>query len=258
MSWLINPLRPRQNCCHFANGIFKCIFLHENVWILPRVSLEFAPWVSINNILVLVQIMAWCQSLFEPMMVSLLMHICITRLRWGNDSNLQEAWLCVDHYCGSSCCQTIWTVMLWVYQTLVVPCNNPGIGHNVFSIRPLSVWYWHIIACLVGWCTGQFSLTNWFVGWTDGFLTKLGSSRLCNWSSLQHLVHGLITCLDVDTLFGNLIWNSSGFRKFEIMENNFCHCFNHVLTYILMSHNLTIFYIHLAHFHDSNSAISFT
>ena len=30
--WL-NTLRPRQNGRHFADDIFKCIFLNENVWI---------------------------------------------------------------------------------------------------------------------------------------------------------------------------------------------------------------------------------
>ena len=42
----------------------------------------------INNIPALVQIMAWCRPgnkpLSEPMMASLLMHICITRPQWVN------------------------------------------------------------------------------------------------------------------------------------------------------------------------------
>ena len=29
----VNTLRPRQNGRHFADDIFKCIFLNENVWI---------------------------------------------------------------------------------------------------------------------------------------------------------------------------------------------------------------------------------
>ena len=44
---------------------------------------SFVPKVRINNIPALVQIMAWCRSddkqLSEPMMVSLLPHICVTR-----------------------------------------------------------------------------------------------------------------------------------------------------------------------------------
>ena len=75
--------RPRQsgsqNGPHFADDIFKCIFLNENVWISFKISLKFVPKVQINNIPTLVQIMAWCRSgnkpLSEPMMVRLLMHI---------------------------------------------------------------------------------------------------------------------------------------------------------------------------------------
>ena len=29
----VNTLRPRQNGRHFADDMFKCIFLNENVWI---------------------------------------------------------------------------------------------------------------------------------------------------------------------------------------------------------------------------------
>ena len=55
----INTLRKRQNCHHFADDIFKCIFLNENVWILLRISLKFVPKLHINNIPALVQKMAW-------------------------------------------------------------------------------------------------------------------------------------------------------------------------------------------------------
>ena len=67
-------------------AIFKCIFLDENVWISIKISLKFVPNCPIDNIPALVQIMA-ChrpdnKSLSEPMMVSLLMHICVTRPQW--------------------------------------------------------------------------------------------------------------------------------------------------------------------------------
>ena len=81
-----NTLRPRQNGRHFADDIFKCIFLHENVWIPIKISLKFVPKGPVNNIPALVQIMAWCRPgdkpLSEPMMVSLTTHICVTRPQW--------------------------------------------------------------------------------------------------------------------------------------------------------------------------------
>ena len=55
--WL-NTLRLRKNCRHFADNIFKCIFLNENVWISLKISLKFIPEVWNNNIQSLVQIMA--------------------------------------------------------------------------------------------------------------------------------------------------------------------------------------------------------
>ena len=51
--------KPRQNGRHFADSIFKCVFLSDNIWILINISLKFVPKAPINNILVLVQIMAW-------------------------------------------------------------------------------------------------------------------------------------------------------------------------------------------------------
>ena len=43
----VNTLRPRQDGCHFADNIFKCIFLNENISI--EISLEFVPKGPINN-----------------------------------------------------------------------------------------------------------------------------------------------------------------------------------------------------------------
>ena len=85
-SVLINTLGPRRNGRHFADDIFKCIFVNENVWIPIKISLNFVPKGAINNILALVQIMAWRRAgdkpLSEPMMVSLPTHICVTRPQW--------------------------------------------------------------------------------------------------------------------------------------------------------------------------------
>ena len=85
-SYALNTLRPRQNGCHFADDIFKCILLTENVWIPIKISLKFVPKCPINNIPALVWIMAWRRPgnkpLSEPMMVSLTTHICVTRPQW--------------------------------------------------------------------------------------------------------------------------------------------------------------------------------
>ena len=84
----VNTLRPRQNGRHFADNIFNCIFLNENVWMPIKISLKFVPKSPINNIPDLIQIMAWChpgnKPLSESMMVSLPTHICVTRPQWVN------------------------------------------------------------------------------------------------------------------------------------------------------------------------------
>ena len=38
-----NTFRPRQNGRHFANDIFKWIFLNENIWIWINMSLKYDP-----------------------------------------------------------------------------------------------------------------------------------------------------------------------------------------------------------------------
>ena len=88
VSIVFNTLRPRQNSHRFENATFKRILLNENVRISIRISLKFVPKGPINNIPALVQIMAWrCpgdKPLSEPVMVSLLTHICVTRSQWVN------------------------------------------------------------------------------------------------------------------------------------------------------------------------------
>ena len=83
-----NTLRPRQNGRHFPDDIFKWIFANENAWISINISLKFVPRGPINNMPALVLIMAWRRPgdkpLFEPMLVSLLTQICVTRPQWVN------------------------------------------------------------------------------------------------------------------------------------------------------------------------------
>ena len=92
--WLpfLNSLRPRQNGRSFPKDIFKRTFMNENIWISVKISLKFVLKGPINNILSLVQIMAWRRpgdkALSEPMMVWLLTHICVTRPQWVKSKHL--------------------------------------------------------------------------------------------------------------------------------------------------------------------------
>ena len=82
----VNTLRPRQNGRHFGDDSFKRIFVNENVRISLWISLKCVPKSPINNIPTLVQVIIWRRSgdkpLPEPMMVTLLTRICVTRPQW--------------------------------------------------------------------------------------------------------------------------------------------------------------------------------
>ena len=90
-------LRLRQNGRRFADDTFKRIFLNENVRISIKISLKFVPKGPIKNNPALVQIMAWRRSgdkpLSEPMMVSSLTHICVTRPHWFNALRPQQNYI---------------------------------------------------------------------------------------------------------------------------------------------------------------------
>ena len=93
----VNTLRQRWNRCHFADNIFKCIFLNDNLLLSIRISLKFIPKGPINNIPALVQIMTWCRPghkpLSEPIMIILLTHICITWPQWVNYAKIFHKWV---------------------------------------------------------------------------------------------------------------------------------------------------------------------
>ena len=84
----VNTLRLRQIDRKVAVDIFKWISLNENVWILLKISLKFAPTFRINNFPALVQINAWRRQgdkpLSVPMTVSLRTHMCVTGPQWVN------------------------------------------------------------------------------------------------------------------------------------------------------------------------------
>ena len=147
---LVNSLRPRPNRCHFADDTFKCIFEKENEWISPRISLKFVPKVRINNIPALVQIMAWCRPgdkpLSEPMMVSLLTHICVTRPQWFKSSPPgQNGHYFTDNIFGCIFMNWRFCILIKISLKFVLKGpidNNPGLvwimARHQIGAKPLS------------------------------------------------------------------------------------------------------------------------
>ena len=88
MTWpeSLNIFRPEQDGRLFADDIFKCIFMNDDIWISIKIPLKFIHKGLINNSPALVQILAWRRPgdkpLSEPMLVSLLTHICVTWPHW--------------------------------------------------------------------------------------------------------------------------------------------------------------------------------
>ena len=61
---LVNSTPPGQNARHFADAIFKRIFLNEKFRISIQTSLKSVPKGPIDNKSTLVQVMAWGSTSF--------------------------------------------------------------------------------------------------------------------------------------------------------------------------------------------------
>ena len=55
----LNTVLSEQNGPHFADNIFKYLFLNKNVCIFHQISLKFDYRDTVGNKLTLVQLMAW-------------------------------------------------------------------------------------------------------------------------------------------------------------------------------------------------------
>ena len=92
LQYMTKPLRQwgrdKMAETKFSRRHFQTHFFNEDALISIKISLKFVPMGPINTIPALVQIMAWRRPgdkpLSEPMMVSLLTHICVTRPQWVN------------------------------------------------------------------------------------------------------------------------------------------------------------------------------
>ena len=143
----VNTLRPRQNGRHFADDVFKCIFLNENVWISLKISLKFVPEGLINNIPSLVQIMAWRwpgdKPSSEAMMVSLLMHIYaslglneLTHWSWNKRADIMQKTSCKWHFHDFA--PNRWQAITWTMACIQY-------HYDLTEDKTTFLWYYHII-----------------------------------------------------------------------------------------------------------------
>ena len=156
----INTLRPRQNGRHFADDIFKWIFLTENVWILINISLKFVPMVQINDIPAFVQIMTWrrpgAKPLSKPMLLSSLTHIRVARPQWVK----QFQWLYVHIKLTRHRLMCLWKEGCYssvLAMELHLSCTNLSIWSIHYNIMELHfaevmITIMWICECLNAWC----------------------------------------------------------------------------------------------------------
>ena len=145
----VNTLRPRQDGRHFPDDTFKRIVLNENVGISNKISLKFVHKGPINNIPVLVQIMAWRRPgdkpLSEPMMVSLLTHICDTRPQWvkGKYSTVNKKmsiWnLLYTHSFNEMSSHRVYITLALNQWQEIVSLHNTALPSRTW-IMPLYIW----------------------------------------------------------------------------------------------------------------------
>ena len=129
-------MRPWQNCHHFVDAIFTCIFLNESVYISISISLKFVPRGPNYSSSGLACSRPGDKPLSELMMISLLAHMCVTRHKWVKFDKIKD--IC------SSLCKYALIALLYILQR-----------------KYFNLFYLHIrLSCsfLVDLCTLKISL----------------------------------------------------------------------------------------------------
>ena len=223
LCYIINTLRQRWNRRHFADDVFKYIFQNENVWISIKISLKFVPKGSINDIPVLVHIMAWRRPgdkpLFEPMMVRLLMHICVTRSQWVNQPLLIVSVSCIySLYSPPLCLQMVWCLLANLENGLV------SVGTRSSADTMLT-----------------FSYTEKYTCWEFHMMKeKINSihADTTHWGRVIHICIGKLTIIGLDNGLSPgwrqaIIWTNAGILVIGPLGTNFSE-----ISYIFIEENV--------------------
>ena len=119
------------------------------IWISINISLKFVPKGSSNNIPTLVQIMAWRRPgdkpLSEPMLVSLLTHICVTRPQWVTlTTRRSEKSNSRRHFDKSECISFNEKVFIWASIPLKIVPRCPIDNKSAMAqVMAWYTWWWH-------------------------------------------------------------------------------------------------------------------
>ena len=136
---------------------FLCVvILGLSLWWPITILLKFVPKDPINDIPVLVQLMAWCRlgdkPLPEPMMASLLTHISVIRSQWVKRVNVQSDHLHVIHL------QMRRPASSWRYN--VLRCTSVAGSQSASELTTSVPWQLlvHLYDCC--WVAARTALTH--------------------------------------------------------------------------------------------------
>ena len=128
-----------------ADNIFKCIFLTENDKIPIPISMKLVLRIPIDNKTALVQVMVWCRTgdkpLTEPMMVSLLMHICITRSQWVKQITSKSEENFVNPLAKLTALSKITPWSTEIYAWIYLLHFRLGVQFNPFDVETKILWF---------------------------------------------------------------------------------------------------------------------
>ena len=114
----VNTLRSKQNDRHFADDIFKYIFLNEDIWISIDISLNFVPNGHFNNI---------------PAMVQCLAPTRWQAIIWTNDGKFTEAYM---RHSASMSWSKVFVWFMWFIYPQILSVTSPASVDfaNIFKI----------------------------------------------------------------------------------------------------------------------------
>ena len=81
---------PGQHGRHFADDIFRCIFVNEKFGILIKISLKLVPKGPTDNNLALVKIMAWRRIGDKPVSEPMLTRLTNAYMRHSGEMNFKH------------------------------------------------------------------------------------------------------------------------------------------------------------------------
>ena len=98
---LFNSSPHGQNGHHFADNIFRCIFVNETICILIQISLKFVPKGLIDNMWALVQVVAWHLTCHKPLPESMMTQFTDAYMRHSGEMRSKKSEFVLTVYINS-------------------------------------------------------------------------------------------------------------------------------------------------------------